>query len=152
DLDVERLTYGPDALAHHAGQVVFVPHAAPGDHVVAAVEERHADYLRARVASVVAPGPSRVLPGCAFFPTCGGCPWPHVAPAAQREAKAAVIAEQLARVAGVRGAEVLPALASPREWEYRARVTLVAEGRRLGYHRERSHTLLEVTACPIAEA
>jgi 23S rRNA (uracil1939-C5)-methyltransferase len=152
ELDVERLTYGPDALAHHGRQVVFLPHAAPGDRVVAAIEERRGDYVRARVTSVVAPGSSRVMPGCAFFPTCGGCQWQHVAPSAQREAKAAVLAEQLARVAGVRGAEVLPALTSPSDWEYRARITLVAEGRRLGYHRARSHALLEVTACPIAEA
>ncbi len=149
-LTVERLTFGPDALARQDGQVVFVPYAAPGDRIVADVVERRRDYLRARVRSVDTPGAARVLPGCAHFSVCGGCQWQHVAPAAQREAKAAVVAEQLARVAGVADARVLPTLPSPADWGYRDRITLVVEGRRLGYHRARSHTLVEIAACPIA--
>jgi len=150
-LDVERLTFGFDALAHHGRQVVFVPYAAPGERVRAEVVERRAGYLRARVAAVLAPGPDRVLPGCRYFPTCGGCQWQHVAPPAQRDAKAAIVAEQLARVAGVRDAEVLPTLASPADWHYRARVTLAVEGRRAGYRRARSHVLVEIADCPLAD-
>ena len=91
-LDVERLTFGFDALAHDAGQVVFVPYAAPGDTVEAEPVERRRDWIRARVERVLAPGPARVLPGCPAFPTCGGCQWQHVSPAAQREAKRDVVA------------------------------------------------------------
>src|SRR5205823_6580605 len=150
-LDVERLTFGFDALAHHGRQVVFVPYAAPEDRVQAEVVERRGGYLRARVAEVLVPGPDRVLPGCRYFPTCGGCQWQHVAPPAQRDAKAAIVAEQLARVAGVRDAEVLPTVPSPADWHYRARITLAVEGRRVGYRRARSHDLLEITDCPLAE-
>jgi 23S rRNA (uracil1939-C5)-methyltransferase len=150
-LDVERLTFGFDALAHHGRQVVFVPYAAPGDRVTAEVVERHAGYLRARVSAVADPGPGRVLPGCRWFPACGGCQWQHVAPGTQREAKRAIVAEQLARVAGVRDLEVLPPIASAHDWAYRTRITLAVEGRRAGYHRARSHRLLEIDDCPIAE-
>lgn len=149
-LDVERLTYAPEALAHHAGRVVFVPFAAPGDRIEAEVTEERTGFLRARLTTVVAAGPDRVLPGCRYFTACGGCQWQQVAPAAQRAAKAAVVVEQLARGAGVRDAEVLPTLASPTDWGYRARVSFPVEGRRLGYHRLRTHTLLEVADCPIA--
>ena len=149
-LAVERLTFGFDALAHRDRQVVFVPYGAPGDRVVAEPVERHAQFVRARIVEVAEPGPARVLPGCRYFPTCGGCQWQHVAPPAQRDAKAAIVAEQLARTAGVRDAEVLPTLAA-RDWQYRARITLVVEGRRAGYHRARSHRLLEVEDCPIAD-
>ncbi|MFN8545186.1 MAG: TRAM domain-containing protein [Candidatus Binatia bacterium] len=149
-LDVERLTYGPDALGHHGGQVVFVPQAAPGDRVEIEVVERHRSWLRGRVARVDAPGPARVLPGCAAFPRCGGCQWQHVAPTAQRMAKTAVVADQLARVAGLHDAPVLPTQPVGPDWGYRARIALVVEGRRLGYHRARSHVLVEVEDCPIA--
>ena len=73
-LDVERLTFGFDALAHHERRVVFVPYAAPGDRVRARVVEQRRGYARAEVLEVVAAGPDRVLPGCAYFPTCGGGP------------------------------------------------------------------------------
>src|SRR5438445_788267 len=139
------------ALAHHGRQVVFVPYAAPADRVQAEVVERRGGYLRARIAAVLVPGPARVLPGCRYFPTCGGCQWQHVAPPAQRDAKAAIVAEQLARVAGVRDAEVLPTVPSPADWHYRARITLAVEGRRAGYRRARSHDLVEIADCPLAD-
>ncbi|HYR97327.1 MAG TPA: RsmD family RNA methyltransferase [Candidatus Binatus sp.] len=150
-LEIERLTFGFDALAHDGRQVVFVPYAAPGDRISAGVTERRGGYLRARIESVLAPGPDRVLPGCRYFPTCGGCQWQHVAPAAQRAAKTAIVAEQLARIAGIRDADVRPALPSPADWGYRARITLAVEGRRAGYRRARSHDLVEIGDCPIAE-
>jgi 23S rRNA (uracil1939-C5)-methyltransferase len=149
-LDVERLTYGFDALAHRDRQVVFVPYAAPGDRVRAEVIERRRGYLRAQVLAVEEAGAARVMPGCRWFPLCGGCQWQHVAPTVQRDAKAAIVAEQLARGAGLRDAAVAPTLASPGDWRYRARITLVVEGRRAGYHRARSHTLVEVDECPLA--
>src|SRR5207247_2005788 len=68
-LDVERLTFGFDALAHHGRQVVFVPYAAPGERVRAEVVERRAGYLRARVDAVLAAGPDRGLRCCQFLPT-----------------------------------------------------------------------------------
>jgi len=106
--DVERLTFGFDALAHAEGQVVFVPYAAPGDTIEAEPIERRRDWLRARVERVVVSGPARVLPGCAAFPTCGGCQWQHVAPAAQRAAKRDIVAEQLRRGAGLASGELGP--------------------------------------------
>src|SRR5205814_1241174 len=139
------------APADRGRQVVFVPYAAPEDRVQAEVVERHGGYLRARVAAVLAAGPDRVLPGCRYFPTCGGCQWQHVAPRAQRDAKAAIVAEQLARVAGVRDAEVLPTVPSPADWHYRARITLAVEGRRVGYRRARSPDLGQITDCPPAD-
>ena len=67
-LDVERLAFGFDAIAHHEGQVVFLPYAAPGDRVMASVVAHHSGYLQAEIDTVLRPGPARVLPGCSFFP------------------------------------------------------------------------------------
>jgi 23S rRNA (uracil1939-C5)-methyltransferase len=149
-LTVERLTYGPDALAHADGQVVFVPFAAPGDRIRARVRQRTRGYLRADVVDVVEPGPARATPPCPAFGRCGGCQWQHVTLDAQRRAKQAVVAEQLARIAGLRDVPVRPTLAVPDGLAYRSRITLVAEGRRLGYHRAGTHVLEEVRGCPIA--
>jgi 23S rRNA (uracil1939-C5)-methyltransferase len=150
ELAVERLTYGPAALSHLGGQVVFVALAAPGDRVRARIVARRRGYLQAEVEQVLAAGSARAVPGCPAFPECGGCQWQHVTPPAQHAAKRAVVAEQLARLARLRTAEVLPALTAD-DWAYRARITLAAEGRRLGYHRAASHRLVEIGGCPIAD-
>ncbi|HKA28390.1 MAG TPA: class I SAM-dependent RNA methyltransferase [Candidatus Binatia bacterium] len=151
DLAIERLTYGPDALAHHAGRVVFAPLAAPGDLVRARIVERHRGFLRAELTGVVRAGPDRVEPRCPVFGRCGGCQWQHVAVAAQRAAKRGLVAEQLARLGGLHDADVRPTRASADAWGYRSRITLVADGRRLGFRRTRSHDLVEIDDCTIAD-
>src|SRR5262245_15579566 len=151
ELAIERLTYGGDALAHDGDRVVFVPLAAPGDRVRARVVERRRDWVRAEIETLLGAGPDRTLPPCPVFGRCGGCQWQHVATTAQHAAKRAVVAEQLARLGGLRDVDVRPVRAAPEPWRYRARITLVAEGRRLGFQRARSHDLVEITECAIAD-
>jgi 23S rRNA (uracil1939-C5)-methyltransferase len=151
DLAIERLTYGADALSHHEGRVVFVPFAAPGDRVRARVVERRRDWVRAEIHELLASGPARTVPRCPVFGHCGGCQWQHITTTAQHAAKSAVVAEQLARLGGLRDADVRPLRAAPEAWRYRARITLVAEGRQLGLRRARSHELVEITDCAIAD-
>ena len=150
-LSIERLTFGPDALARLDGRIVFVAGAAPGDRVLAELTRVHRGVLRARVAQVVTPGPSRVEPRCPWIDRCGGCPWQHIAAAAQQEAKRAVVAEQIARLGGLRDVAVAPTLAAPDPWRYRSRITLATAGRRLGYHGRGSHRLVAIDDCLIAE-
>ncbi len=151
ELSIERLAFGGDAIAHHEGRVVFVPLAAPGDRIRATVTERHAERLHAALREVLAPGAARVTPQCPAFGACGGCQWQHVAPPAQRAAKHTIVAEQLARLGGIRDADVRPVRAPAAAWAYRARITLVAEGRRLGFRRARSRRLVEIPDCAIAD-
>ncbi len=152
DLTIERLTYGFDAIGHRDGEVVFVPYAAPGDHIVAMAVARRSGVLRARIERVVTPGPARVEPRCPYFGRCGGCQWQHVSPDAQRAAKTALVREQLARVAGLADVTVLPIVAAGDDWRYRARITLAVDGRRLGFRGARSHALVPIDDCLIADA
>ena len=149
-LAIERLTFGPDALARDGGRIVFVAGGAPGDRVIAEVTEERRGFLRARVREVLSAGPGRVEPRCPWIERCGGCPWQHVAPAAQLAAKRAVVAEQLERLGGLRGVDVLPALAASAPWRYRSRITLAVDGRRLGYHARGSRVLAEIDDCLLA--
>jgi 23S rRNA (uracil1939-C5)-methyltransferase len=151
ELAIERLTYGGDALAHDGERVVFVPLAAPGDRVRARVVERRRDWARAEIETLLDAGPDRTVPPCPVFGRCGGCQWQHVATAAQHAAKRAIVAEQLSRLGGLRDVDVRPVRAAPEPWRYRARITLVAEGRRLGFQRARSHDLVEIAECAIAD-
>jgi 23S rRNA (uracil1939-C5)-methyltransferase len=152
ELLVERLAYGADGLAHHEGQVVFVPYVAPGDRVRARIVERRAGFLRAELCDVVSAGRDRTPPRCPVFGQCGGCQWQHLTFPAQHTAKAAIVAEQLARLGGLRDVDVRPLRSADDPWSYRARITLLVEGRRLGFRRARSHALVEIDDCAIADA
>lgn len=151
-LDVTALSHGPDGVARHEGSVVFVPGVAPGDHVHARLVATHRRFARAEVVSVI-PGPAHRTPPCPWVASCGGCPWQQVAYPAQLQAKATNVRETLTRVGGVTPRRALPILAAPDEWHYRRRIRLHVDRRGvLGYRQARSHRVVEIDDCVIADA
>src|SRR6201987_409616 len=95
------------------GPVVFIRHALPGERVLARVTEVTSRLARAEAVEILVPSPDRVMPPCPHARPggCGGCDWQHAALPAQRSLKAAVIRQQLRRMAGIErevGVEPLP--------------------------------------------
>jgi tRNA/tmRNA/rRNA uracil-C5-methylase (TrmA/RlmC/RlmD family) len=85
------------------GPVVFVRHALPGETVLARITEITSRLARADAVEILKPSPDRVEPPCphAHPGGCGGCDWQHATLPAQRSLKAAVVRQQLRRLAGV---------------------------------------------------
>lgn len=151
-LTVDALANGPDAVGRDEGRVVFVRGAAPGDRVRARITSDRGAYARAELVHRCASGPAWREPPCPFVAECGGCPWQHVQYTAQVDAKAVNVRETLARIAGVTPARLLPIIAAPHEWAYRHRIRLHVDAHgRLGYRRPRSHRLVEIDGCVIAD-
>lgn len=154
-LDVERVAHGGICVAHAPdGRVVFVRHTAPGERVRVEVTEERRSYLRADAVEILRPSPDRVDPPCRWAGPghCGGCDWQHVALDAQRRLKAAVVEEQLARVAGIERDVVVEAVPGDSEglgWRTRVRFA-VNESGRAGLRRHRSHSVEPIDDCLIA--
>jgi tRNA/tmRNA/rRNA uracil-C5-methylase (TrmA/RlmC/RlmD family) len=85
------------------GLVVFVRHALPGETVLARLTEVTSRLARADAVEILKASPDRVQAPCphAHPGGCGGCDWQHVALPAQRSLKAAVVRQQLKRLAGL---------------------------------------------------
>jgi tRNA/tmRNA/rRNA uracil-C5-methylase (TrmA/RlmC/RlmD family) len=85
------------------GLVVFVRHALPGETVLVRLTEVTSRLARADAVEVLKASPDRVQAPCphAHPGGCGGCDWQHVALPAQRSLKAAVVRQQLKRLAGL---------------------------------------------------
>jgi tRNA/tmRNA/rRNA uracil-C5-methylase (TrmA/RlmC/RlmD family) len=154
ELTVGPVAHGGWCVARHDGRVVFVRHALPGERVVAEVTEESARFLRADAVKILDPSPDRVVPPCPYAGPgrCGGCDWQHATPAAQRELKAEVVAEQLRRLAGIDRkvvVEEVPGAADGLGWRTRVQFA-VRPGGRLGFRRHRSHDIQPVDACLIA--
>ncbi|NUR91740.1 MAG: class I SAM-dependent RNA methyltransferase [Nonomuraea sp.] len=154
ELTVGPVAHGGWCVARHDGRVVFVRHALPGERVVAEVTEETTRFLRADAVEILEPSPDRVVPPCPYAGPgrCGGCDWQHATLEAQRGLKAAVVAEQLQRLAGLTRdvvVEEVPGVKDGLGW--RTRVQFAATpGGRLGFRKHRSHDVEEVDACLIA--
>jgi tRNA/tmRNA/rRNA uracil-C5-methylase (TrmA/RlmC/RlmD family) len=82
---------------------VFVRHALPGERVLAKITDVTSRLARADAVEILTASPDRVKPPCPHARPggCGGCDWQHAALPAQRALKAAVIRQQLRRLAAL---------------------------------------------------
>ena len=143
--------------------VLFVRHALPGERVLARVTEVTSRFARADAIEVREASPDRVEPPCpnAHPGGCGGCDWQHASLPAQRALKAAVIAQQLRRVAGLEldgeiTVEALPeyegaeaTAESGLGWRTRVQFAVRPDGL-AGLRAHRSHEVIDIGDCPIA--
>jgi tRNA/tmRNA/rRNA uracil-C5-methylase (TrmA/RlmC/RlmD family) len=156
DVRPDRVAHGGFVVARHEGVVVFVRHALPGERVVVEVTEgQEGDrFLRADAVEVLEPSPHRVTPPCPFARPglCGGCDFQHVSMPFQRELKAAVVGEQLRRLAGLEvdvTVEPVPGDAGGLGWRTRVQWAIAPEGTP-GLRKHRSHDVVAVDVCRIA--
>jgi tRNA/tmRNA/rRNA uracil-C5-methylase (TrmA/RlmC/RlmD family) len=153
EVDVGPVAHGGHCVARHEGRVVFVRHALPGERVLARVtEDRGGGFCRADAVRVLVPSADRVEPPCphAGPGRCGGCDWQHASGDAQRALKAAVVREQLTRLARLPDVpvtvEALPG--GLLGWRSRVRYAIDPTGR-TALRRHRSHELEAVDHCPL---
>jgi tRNA/tmRNA/rRNA uracil-C5-methylase (TrmA/RlmC/RlmD family) len=156
DVRPDRVAHGGFVVARHEGVVVFVRHALPGERVVVEVTEgQEGDrFLRADAVEVLEPSPHRVTPPCPFARPglCGGCDFQHVSLPVQRELKAAVVGEQLRRLAGLEvdvTVEPVPGDAGGLGWRTRVQWAIAPDGTP-GLRKHRSHDVVAVDVCRIA--
>ena len=158
-LKIERMTYGPDAVAHAAdGKTVFVQGAVAGDVVEAELTSDGASFSKARVTSVLEPSPNRVEPAWPLAPLLGCAPWACLSRPAQLAAKRANVVDALARVGHLADAEELVATceAPSGPWRYRnkAELAFVREGHRatLGMYAADGTTVVKVDELPMLDS
>ncbi|MFZ1285474.1 MAG: TRAM domain-containing protein, partial [Candidatus Phosphoribacter sp.] len=156
EVEVGSVAHGGFCVARHEGRVVFVRHTMPGERVRARVTEGGTEnrFLRADAVEILTAAAERVDPRCRHAGPggCGGCDWQHVSLPAQRELKAAVVEEQLRRLAGLERpvrVEALPGDDSGFHWRTRMEFAVGPDGR-AGLRPHRSHAVLPITECPIA--
>ncbi|MEO6702219.1 MAG: TRAM domain-containing protein [Jatrophihabitantaceae bacterium] len=155
ELTIGPVAHGGHCVARHDGRVLFVRHCLPGELVLAEVtEDRGGSFCRADAVEILRPSPDRVPARCEYAHPggCGGCDFQHVSLAGQRALKAAVVREQLQRLAGLeREVEVLSLPAGSTEglgWRRRIRFAVGPTGE-LGLHSHRSDRVVPVRHCPL---
>jgi 23S rRNA (uracil1939-C5)-methyltransferase len=146
EVEIARLGAQGDGVAEGPEGPVFVPFTLPGERVRIAVEtgSDHAGLL-----AVLEASPDRIVPICPHFGICGGCALQHMEAGAYLRWKR----EQVVAALKSRGlsAEVEAVRSVPLGSRRRASLALGRNphGLALGYHRARSHELIDVAVCPV---
>lgn len=149
------VTAGPlgargDVVADHDGRRFYIPFALPGETLEVRPGAPRGDGGHgAELVRVLAPAADRMEPACPHFGTCGGCALQHMAPVAEAEWKRGLVVTALGR----RGIDAPVEATVSIPPGSRRRATLgyrrTRTGLILGFRARQSHTLIDVTACPV---
>jgi len=150
--------YGGEGLARLPAdgqgrrKTVFVPFVLEGEPVEAQLRKQEKSFARAELVEVLKPSLQRVGPACPYFQRCGGCHYQHTTYEHQLEIKAAILRENLQRIAKMELPVELK-IHSDEAWNYRNRSRLKVQHApefAIGYFKFNSHDLLPVDKCPIS--
>ncbi|MEP6855687.1 MAG: TRAM domain-containing protein [Pedococcus sp.] len=158
EVEVGPIAHGGFCIARHEGRVVFVRHALPGERVrVRVTEARDGQrFVRADCVAVLTASEHRVTAPCPYAAPglCGGCDFQHVQVAHQRDLKAMVVREQFSRVAKLEVEVVVEPVPGDHDglgWRTRVEFAVDEVGR-AGLRQHRSHDVVPVDTCLIADA
>lgn len=155
DVEVGPVAHGGHCVARHDNRVIFVRHTLPGERVTVRITDgdEESRFLRGDAVAVLEASADRVDPRCPYSGPgrCGGCDFQHVELGAQRELKAAVVHEQLQRLAGLDvpvKVEAVPGDHAGLGWRTRLQFAVDGSGR-AGLRKHHSHDVVPVDVCPI---
>jgi 23S rRNA (uracil1939-C5)-methyltransferase len=162
EASIRSLAPGGDGVAHlelgGERRAVFVPRSAPGDRARLAVDVSLRP-ARGHVVELLAGGPDRVTPACAWAERCGGCDWMHLSLDAQARIHVEHVRAALPRgwrdVAIDSIAAPLGPMGGGLRVRSRARVHVRCDrdGRvEVGMHEARTHSPVQVDECVVLEA
>jgi 23S rRNA (uracil1939-C5)-methyltransferase len=152
---IDKLAFGGNGVCRIDGKVCFVPFSCPGDEVSLRITAQKKSYCTASISDIITPSPSRNVPECSIFGSCGGCSWQHISYPAQLEQKRNILAETLWRGARVPAELVDGVVPASVPYGYRNRlqfkVAALNGTLHIGFYRQGSHQVVDAAdGCPIA--
>ncbi|HEY1762196.1 MAG TPA: TRAM domain-containing protein [Acidimicrobiales bacterium] len=153
DVRVERPASGGGVGRAPDGRVTFVRYSLPGELVLVEVNETTSSFYRADAIEVLEASLERVTPPCPYFHVdgCGGCDLQHASPLAQADWKAALVKEHLRRIAGLEWDVTVDATPDSGQGSRTRLRCGVDEDGVLGLRQARSHQLVAIDDCWIAD-
>jgi len=130
--EIQDIAFGGHGVFRHQGKVVFVPFAAPQDHVEVKLTQEKRSHSFGEISSLKIKSPHRIPAKCSFFGSCGGCQLQHIPYSLQLEMKKKFIEDALKRIRSIEF-PVPSVIASNQQWGYRSHIRLNLKSCNLGF-------------------
>ncbi|MBQ5781442.1 MAG: 23S rRNA (uracil(1939)-C(5))-methyltransferase RlmD [Spirochaetaceae bacterium] len=139
------------------GKVIFLPPGSPvaiDDTVEYKEISRSKNIIHGEIVTVTETGPNHGDVACPYFSQCGGCPLMANTYETQLRFKEKKVRDCLRRIASVDEKTLdeafLPIVPSPKQFNYRNKVSFAIQGGKYGFFRPKSRDFTEVKNCMIA--
>jgi tRNA/tmRNA/rRNA uracil-C5-methylase (TrmA/RlmC/RlmD family) len=150
DLKIEDIAFGGKGVGREQGKAVFVPYTIEGELVSAEILREKKQFAEAELVEVKESSPYRVTAGCPYFGHCGGCAYQHVDYEHQLAIKWHQVRNVLQRIGKLKDIPLRPIIPSPKQYEYRNRITVHVQDGVIGFFQRDSHRLIDIERCPIS--
>jgi tRNA/tmRNA/rRNA uracil-C5-methylase (TrmA/RlmC/RlmD family) len=150
DLKIEDIAFGGKGVGREQGKAVFVPYTIDGELVSAEILREKKQFAVAEFVEVKESSPHRVTQGCPYFGCCGGCAYQHIDYEHQLAIKWRQVRDVLQRIGKLKDIPMRPIIPSPKQYEYRNRITVHVQDGVIGFFRRDSHRLIDIEQCPIS--
>jgi tRNA/tmRNA/rRNA uracil-C5-methylase (TrmA/RlmC/RlmD family) len=150
DLKIEDIAFGGKGVGRERGKAVFVPYTIEGETISAEILREKKQFAEAELVEVKESSPHRVTPECPYFGQCGGCAYQHIDYEHQLATKWRQVRSVLQRIGKLKDIPLRPIVPSPKQYEYRNRITVHVQDGMIGFFRRDSHRLIDIEQCPIS--
>ena len=151
-----KIVYGGFGLCYlPSGKKIFVRGGLPGEIVDVTVDTKK-NPLSGVIKHLIKPHDARCVPPCRYYSQCGGCDLQHCSSSTQLTIKKEILHNLLLHSPEAQLQEAVDLLLnpvpSPVAFGYRQRIRLqVDDQNRLGFRKFRSHKIVPVDRCMLAE-
>lgn len=150
---IKRLGINGEGVGYYRRKAVFITGALPHEVVKAKVDTVQQGFIQATLTEIEKRSPHRIDAPCPVFGECGGCQIQHMSYEGQLEAKTEIVREAFNRYAGLESVPMKPMLGMEHPWDYRNKAQLQVTRRQgeviAGLYEMNSHTIVDISGCPI---
>jgi 23S rRNA (uracil1939-C5)-methyltransferase len=147
EVTIQDVGYGGAGVARTDDGVIFVPGAYVGERVEVEITRRKKRFAQARLVKVLTPSVDRRDPEGPVVP---GMVYATLDYAAEVALKQRQLETLLQRIGRLTVPQCLPPVAAPQPLNYRNKLTLHWDGKRLGYIGEDNRSVVPITQCPLS--
>ena len=151
-VEITDMTSEGEGVGKKDGFPFFIKDTVIGDKAEIRVTRVKKNYAYGRLEKVLTPSPFRIDPKCAFHKQCGGCQLQSLSYQAQLAYKKRKVQDDLERIGGLKGINVLDIIGAESPWYYRNKAQFpvgrnVDGGCAVGFYAKRSHRIVETPVC-----
>ncbi len=146
-LIIEKLDYFGRGIAYLDKKIIFVENALPNEEVLVEITKDKKNFSEGKVIDYISKSLDRVIPDCPYYEECGGCNLSHFKD--QLNFKKEQFVNLIKTNCHLNLNPVI--VESPKDYNYRNKVTLKIENYQWGYYENQSHTFIPINHCLIAK-
>lgn len=147
--EIVRLDDTGRGICYVDEKVTFVPKTVVGDIIDLKITKSKKNYNEGVLVNIIKPSPKRIKSKCPYFDICGGCDLQNV----EYQETINYKKEKVKNLFFKNGFSVDPIfISNEHDFNYRNKITLSVENKKVGYKEAKSHKIISIDECVIADA